>query len=181
MPKAVNGNLLKPKMRRIRELDGLRAIAIILVLGCHYEGFSQRAWRIPELGWIGVDLFFCLSGYLITSILLGMRGRRTPYKTFYARRLTRIVPPIPSRDCAGRNLWRIQPSSRFQMASNATLLPPSLSLSTDSCGNRCVHTSSVVYTAPSATVESRPRTPSGADRCATHHLYRPLNVLVALD
>ncbi len=80
-------------MRRIRELDGLRAIAIFLVLGCHYEGFSQLAWRIPELGWIGVDLFFCLSGYLITSILLGLRGRTTPYKTFYSRRLMRILPP----------------------------------------------------------------------------------------
>lgn len=80
-------------MRRIRELDGLRAIAIFLVLGCHYEGFSQLAWRIPELGWIGVDLFFCLSGYLITSILLGLRGRTTPYKTFYFRRLMRILPP----------------------------------------------------------------------------------------
>ena len=80
-------------MRRIRELDGLRAIAIFLVLGCHYEGCSQLAWRIPELGWIGVDLFFCLSGYLITSILLGLRGRATPYKTFYSRRLMRILPP----------------------------------------------------------------------------------------
>ena len=58
-------------MQRIRELDGLRAVAIFLVLGCHYEGFSQLAWRIPEFGWIGVDLLFCLSGYLITTILLG--------------------------------------------------------------------------------------------------------------
>ena len=45
-------------MRRIRELDGLRAVAIVLVLGCHYEGFSRLAWSIPEFGWIGVDLFF---------------------------------------------------------------------------------------------------------------------------
>lgn len=80
-------------MRRIRELDGLRAVAIFLVLGCHYEGFSQLGWRIPQFGWIGVDLFFCLSGYLITSILLGLRGRATPYKTFYSRRLIRIFPP----------------------------------------------------------------------------------------
>lgn len=80
-------------MRRIRELDGLRAVAIFLVLGCHYEGFSHLAWHIPQFGWIGVDLFFCLSGYLITSILLGLRGRATPYKTFYSRRLIRILPP----------------------------------------------------------------------------------------
>ena len=37
--------------------------------------------------------FFCLSGYLITTILLGLRGRATPYKTFYSRRLVRILPP----------------------------------------------------------------------------------------
>ena len=84
---------MEQKTPRIRELDGLRAIAIVLVLGCHYEGFSQLAGRIPELGWIGVDLFFCLSGYLITSILLGLRGKATPYRTFYSRRLIRILPP----------------------------------------------------------------------------------------
>lgn len=79
-------------MRRIGELDGLRAVAILLVLGCHYEGFSRLAWRIPQFGWIGVDLFFCLSGYLITSILLGLRGKAAPYKTFYSRRIIRIFP-----------------------------------------------------------------------------------------
>lgn len=78
---------------RILELDGLRAIAILLVLGCHYPGFAIRLRRIPEFGWIGVDIFFALSGYLITTILLGLRGRRTPYRTFYSRRFIRILPP----------------------------------------------------------------------------------------
>lgn len=78
---------------RILELDGLRAIAILLVMGCHYQGFAERAHRLPEFGWIGVDIFFALSGYLITTILLGLRERRTPYKTFYSRRLIRILPP----------------------------------------------------------------------------------------
>jgi peptidoglycan/LPS O-acetylase OafA/YrhL len=78
---------------RIVELDGLRAIAILLVLGCHYPGFANHLWRIPEFGWIGVDIFFALSGYLITTILLGLRSRPTPYRTFYSRRLIRILPP----------------------------------------------------------------------------------------
>lgn len=78
---------------RILELDGLRAIAILLVLGCHYPGFAIRFYRLPEFGWIGVDIFFALSGYLITTILLGLRGRRTPYRTFYSRRFIRILPP----------------------------------------------------------------------------------------
>ncbi len=80
-------------MRRVRELDGLRAVAILLVLGCHFEGFSQLAWKIPEFGWIGVEVFFALSGYLITTILLGLRTRRLPYRTFYSRRFFRIMPP----------------------------------------------------------------------------------------
>src|SRR5579864_3258892 len=78
---------------RILELDGLRAIAILLVLGCHYPGFARRLHRLPEFGWVGVDIFFALSGYLITTVLLGLRGRRTPYRTFYSRRFIRILPP----------------------------------------------------------------------------------------
>ena len=83
----------RPMTRRILELDGLRALAIALVLGCHYEGFARLAHGLPEMGWVGVDVFFALSGYLITSILLGLRGRQTPYKTFYSRRFIRILPP----------------------------------------------------------------------------------------
>lgn len=80
-------------MQRIRELDGLRAVAIFLVLGCHYDGFASLLGGLPEFGWAGVDIFFVLSGYLITTILLGMRGRPSPYRTFYTRRSARILPP----------------------------------------------------------------------------------------
>ncbi len=83
-----------PSIRsRILELDGLRAIAILLVLGCHYPAFAGLFYKIPEFGWIGVDIFFALSGYLITTILLGLRNREKPYKTFYSRRAVRILPP----------------------------------------------------------------------------------------
>lgn len=81
------------KLRRILELDGLRGIAILLVLGCHYPGFAGLFYRLPEFGWLGVDIFFALSGYLITTILLGLRDRSTPYRTFYSRRFIRILPP----------------------------------------------------------------------------------------
>lgn len=81
------------KIRRVLELDGLRAIAILLVLGCHYPGYAGLFHGLPKFGWIGVDIFFALSGYLITTILLGLRNRPTPYRTFYSRRFVRILPP----------------------------------------------------------------------------------------
>lgn len=61
--------------RRIPELDGLRGIAILMVVIFHLQflGFL-KVWqplsKVIDLGWLGVDLFFVLSGFLITSILL---------------------------------------------------------------------------------------------------------------
>jgi peptidoglycan/LPS O-acetylase OafA/YrhL len=80
-------------LERVKELDGIRAIAILLVIGCHYQGFAGLLSGLPEFGWVGVDIFFVLSGYLITSILLGLKNKKTPYKTFYSRRAIRIFPP----------------------------------------------------------------------------------------
>ncbi|MFZ1939543.1 MAG: acyltransferase family protein [Terracidiphilus sp.] len=77
---------------RIPELDGIRAIAILLVIGCHYAGFSSLLWGLPEFGWVGVDIFFVLSGFLITSILVELRGTASPIKIFYIRRVLRIFP-----------------------------------------------------------------------------------------
>jgi peptidoglycan/LPS O-acetylase OafA/YrhL len=79
--------------RRIPELDGVRGIAIILVIGCHYEVFARQFWGLPKFGWIGVDIFFVLSGFLITSVLLNLRGRVDSFSTFYSRRFRRILPP----------------------------------------------------------------------------------------
>jgi len=59
------------KTDRLHGLDHLRAIAIILVMFCHY-GRGIPAWLEPvkQIGWSGVDLFFVLSGYLIGFQLL---------------------------------------------------------------------------------------------------------------
>ncbi len=83
----------KVRLTRVLELDGLRAIAILLVLSCHYPGFAVRLHGLTKFGWVGVDIFFALSGYLITTILLGLRGQPSPYRTFYSRRFVRILPP----------------------------------------------------------------------------------------
>ncbi|MEM7808402.1 MAG: acyltransferase [Planctomycetota bacterium] len=86
--------------RRIVELDGLRGIAVLLVLAHHLWPIPRVGIWTPPLGHVGVSLFFVLSGFLITGLLLDARGRlaeggslRGEFGRFYLRRLLRIVPP----------------------------------------------------------------------------------------
>jgi peptidoglycan/LPS O-acetylase OafA/YrhL len=76
---------------RIKELDGLRGIAVLAVLSDHYMSWLPAIGS--QYGWLGVDLFFVLSGFLITSILLELRDKEHYFKVFYARRALRIFPP----------------------------------------------------------------------------------------
>jgi peptidoglycan/LPS O-acetylase OafA/YrhL len=80
--------------RFIPELDGLRAFAIFGVLLVHSNFALRTPWleMLRSWGWIGVDLFFVISGYLITSILAGSKGQPHYYRNFYARRGLRIWP-----------------------------------------------------------------------------------------
>ena len=81
---------------RIRELDGLRAIAVLLVLSWHYIGIPDGPgywlWKTFQVGRFGVDLFFVLSGYLIAGILLKNRDSPSYFSSFYGRRALRIWP-----------------------------------------------------------------------------------------
>jgi len=82
----------------IPALDGLRGIAIGLVLWHHapdilgFHLYRSRFWVSSKGGWLGVDLFFVISGFLITSILLRTRGKPDALKTFWIRRAFRIFP-----------------------------------------------------------------------------------------
>jgi len=84
------------------ELDTLRGIAVSMVVLFHAFGFSyglNGLSGIPKLfvaatmpGWLGVNLFFVLSGFLITGILLDSESRPDYYSRFYLRRALRILP-----------------------------------------------------------------------------------------
>lgn len=82
----------------VRELDGLRAVAILLVIphnADHFDSVDRWNWlpaAVAHLGWTGVQLFFVLSGFLITRNLLDSRGSANYYSTFYGRRALRILP-----------------------------------------------------------------------------------------
>lgn len=85
---------------RVAALDGVRGAAIFIVL-VHNAGFVLRgstavlpkiASAITVTGWIGVQLFFVLSGFLITGILMDARGSPRFFRTFYLRRTLRIFP-----------------------------------------------------------------------------------------
>lgn len=97
--------------RHMPELDVVRGAAVVMVLHCHllaeYPGGSLWLRNKDEvvsallraavataspLGWLGVQLFFVLSGFLITGILLNTRTQPGFYSTFYARRAVRILP-----------------------------------------------------------------------------------------
>ena len=72
-------------------LDGIRAIAFLMVFANHYGNMACN-WQIFEWGWTGVDLFFVLSGFLITGILYDSLHRSDYFRNFYIRRALRIFP-----------------------------------------------------------------------------------------
>lgn len=103
---SVPANTAPPATELIRpfmpELDTLRGIAVMGVVFLHgfswqYSGMSFGPWArrfmtLTQPGWIGVNLFFVLSGFLITGILLDSKSRPHYYRRFYTRRALRILP-----------------------------------------------------------------------------------------
>jgi len=87
--------------RYIPALDGLRGLAVLAVIAfhvhLHYGQYLDGRVNGPltmvlSCGWAGVDLFFVLSGFLITGILYDTKGGQWYFRTFYARRTLRILP-----------------------------------------------------------------------------------------
>ena len=114
-------------------LDALRGVAILWVLLYHLElNYSLHAWdffhrvhqligvpledwlaRVPEMGYLGVDLFFVLSGFLITGLLLPELDTGVRVKRFWLRRFWKIVPPYALAVVAGIALaYATEPPTR---------------------------------------------------------------------
>ncbi len=82
---------------RVKALDGVRGLAILTVMishGWYFFRVYPSAWYFfpIHIGWTGVDLFFALSGYLITDILIRTKAAPNRAKSFYMRRVLRIFP-----------------------------------------------------------------------------------------
>lgn len=89
-PAAIVPTGIEPRSGRLSGLDGLRAIAVIAVVLYHF--FPDA---LPG-GFIGVDVFFVISGFLITGLLVSERARtgRVSLRRFWQRRARRLVPPL---------------------------------------------------------------------------------------
>ena len=100
MPEAMKSLEIPPAGRpaRFPALDGVRGVAILLVLFHQLSrvGTPDLAARVVEyaldFGWVGVQLFFVLSGFLITGILLDSRGAPGYLRSFFVRRVLRVFP-----------------------------------------------------------------------------------------
>ena len=86
---------------RVPALDGVRGLAILLVMMHHgfassftVQTLGEKIFKLAvgSYGWVGVDLFFVLSGFLITGVLLDAKGRANYFSAFYMRRVLRIFP-----------------------------------------------------------------------------------------
>jgi len=80
-------------MKRIPQLDAVRGLAVLLVFVHNTDTYpSLHLGLIASNGWMGVDLFFVLSGFLITGILIDTKKSESYFKNFYTRRCLRIWP-----------------------------------------------------------------------------------------
>lgn len=86
-------------MKYYKELDGVRAVAALMIMVCHFflyadseNSFFLLLKKISVFGQTGVSLFFVLSGFLISRILLNAKKEKNYFRNFYVKRILRIFP-----------------------------------------------------------------------------------------
>jgi peptidoglycan/LPS O-acetylase OafA/YrhL len=121
------------------ELDSVRGIAILMVLFFHglapplsspVAGWARTLLAFTQAGWTGVNLFFVLSGFLITGILLDSKARPDYFQRFYLRRVLRILPALYLTLAAlwliGQISWRFLALSAFFLANSVNFFGQAL-------------------------------------------------------
>jgi peptidoglycan/LPS O-acetylase OafA/YrhL len=86
------GEATSDPSRRIVTLDGLRGLLTISVLLSHYFGEVAHGFHFAMCGWVAVDMFFILSGFLIGKLILERHHHGNFFFVFYVRRFLRIIP-----------------------------------------------------------------------------------------
>src|ERR1700721_3146770 len=98
MARSANLPLLQKHMPELDILRGCAVLAVLFYHGLFWSGAtSSNHWahlfiKSTVVGWLGVNLFFILSGFLITGVLMDAKGRPSYYRNFYLRRALRILP-----------------------------------------------------------------------------------------
>ncbi|MGB3041575.1 MAG: acyltransferase [Xanthobacteraceae bacterium] len=77
---------------RIPALDGVRGLMMILVLVSHYFGEIKQGYAAAEFGWLAVQMFFILSGFLIGRLIMERKEHANFFSVFVMRRLCRTIP-----------------------------------------------------------------------------------------
>src|ERR1700748_1570367 len=98
MPITRTNTIGDKEKNKLLGLDHLRAFAILFVILFHYQFFGHPDWvkKIAGFGWSGVDLFFVLSGFLISGQLFTTiaKDKKISLGEFFIKRFFRIIPPF---------------------------------------------------------------------------------------
>jgi peptidoglycan/LPS O-acetylase OafA/YrhL len=86
----------EPEFRHFAVLDGLRGIAVLIVMAYHLDELAPQLTMLTTGGFLGVDIFFVLSGFLITSVLLNEYRQTSTFSlsNFFIRRFFRLTPAL---------------------------------------------------------------------------------------
>lgn len=113
---------MKQASQRVPQLDGIRGLAILLVLiwhfvvapadAAHASGLRGMIAHLGVLTWSGVDLFFVLSGFLIGGILVDAKESPSYFKAFYVRRVFRILPIYLALTIGFALIWAVSVNYR---------------------------------------------------------------------
>ena len=161
----MNGGHPARKMPYAPGLDGLRAIAVIAVVLYHGQDASGLPqWLEPRGGFLGVEVFFVISGYLITALLLDEweRSGSVDLGSFWVRRARRLLPALATR-ISSRGKAAIVARVAARSVTSKTLtdaLPPAALISSASAVSSGLVRAAQMTSAPesaSASAQPRPR------------------------